>query len=653
MKRKISWKTGVGIALCVVTLVLSIVLQKAGYLTYLNSDMSAEIILARQQANSGHLIETNWLHSTEIHTIHMNLLYALSFLFTDSYFAARVIGNTIGFVLGMAAHVYLCRKMGLSYGCALCTTALLPLAASVLYAANMTVAGYYIVHLSFAYLGTGLWLSSAQHARRRGKGLLLLLGFLAFFVVEGLMSVRYVLCFACPMLVTGVLDMIFAPEESHSLRDVHGRFFVVTMLGFAACVAGYVFSEIVYPHVFVSGVGAASSFLFNPLDGQQMLDTLMVIFADFLKLLGWRGSVALFSAEGIVNLCVAAMLVLGTIMTVRVYRSLKERDAASRAQKRLMRYAVYAVLVNLFCFVFVKGTYLNRYLIVAILFLIPMLAVVLQRERNKRLWGMFVLVLCVGLGLSSVVLLRDTVRQEKVARENGQKMMDAADYLLEKGYTHGYGTFWLVRLMEERTEGAITFTVVAPEETETGAAVPEIMNLMRWGEMDHMSDLDISPQKAFLLLTPAERDRVGAWLEHIQAPVIFENEQYCVYGFESSQAFGMAMQEGRMTLDNAQALGGGVYRIGAGGRLRMPPGWREEGAYTLSFDLEGELQGDSVVRIYSTSQFKIIAEKALSSGENQVSFAIEDDDKYFMIQIHAGSTDGLTVSRLELDKEKP
>ena len=138
----------------------------------------------------------------------------------------------------MGAHVYLCRKLHLSYAVALCSAALLPLAASSLYAANMTIGGYYIIHLSFAYLGAGLWLSSAQHARRRGKGLYLALSFLAFCGLQGFLSVRYVLCFICPMLVTGVLDYLFAPEQGHALRDGHERFFSMTVLGFIFCGGG-------------------------------------------------------------------------------------------------------------------------------------------------------------------------------------------------------------------------------------------------------------------------------------------------------------------------------------------------------------------------------------------------------------------------------
>ena len=147
------WPLVLGIALCVLSLALSVALQEAGYLTYLNGDMASELILAQRQADTGSLIQMDWIYSTEIHTVHMNLLYALSFLFTDSFMLARIIGNTIGFVLGMLACVFLCRTLGLSMAKGLCTAALLPFAAGTLYASNMTIGGYYIIHLPFAFGG--------------------------------------------------------------------------------------------------------------------------------------------------------------------------------------------------------------------------------------------------------------------------------------------------------------------------------------------------------------------------------------------------------------------------------------------------------------------------------------------------------------------
>lgn len=272
-----------GAALCVLTLVVSVLLQKAGYLIYLNSDMASEIILANRQAQTHSLVQMDWLYSTEIHSVHMNLFYALAFVFTPSYEAARIIGNTLVFIMGMAACAGLCSACGLSLGASLCAAAMLPLAASTVYAENMTVGGYYIIHLVFGFWGAALWLKAARQRRKRNTA-----AFAAICLVEGLCSVRYVLCFLCPMVVVAGLDWLLS-SGMRTLRDTHTRFLGVTLAGFALGVLGYAASEVVYPRLFVSGVGGAGSFVFNPLDGPAMGQTLWTVFADFLKLIGWRG----------------------------------------------------------------------------------------------------------------------------------------------------------------------------------------------------------------------------------------------------------------------------------------------------------------------------------------------------------------------------
>ena len=203
-----------GAALCVLALVFSVWLQKAGYLIYLNSDMASEVILANRQAQTHSLIQMDWLYSTEIHSIHMNLFYALAFLLTPSYEAVRIIGNTFVFVLGMAACAGLCSACGLSLGAALCVSAMLPLAASAVYASNMTIGGYYIIHLIFGFWGVSLWLRAARRQRKRDKA-----AFALLCLVEGLCSVRYVLCFLCPMVaVTGC----FPPESARAATRTRG-----------------------------------------------------------------------------------------------------------------------------------------------------------------------------------------------------------------------------------------------------------------------------------------------------------------------------------------------------------------------------------------------------------------------------------------------
>jgi len=219
-QEKRRWPVIAGVLLCLFTLALSIVVQENGYLTYLNSDMASEMILARRQADTGSLVQMDWLYSTEIHSIHMNLFYAFAFLFTPDFMWARIIGNTIGFVIAMASCVVLCRRLGLSLAKGLFTAALLPFAAGTLYASNVTVGGYYIIHMPFAFLGAALWLDASEGGMGRRKGLCAIAAFAALCMLEGLLSVRYVLCFVCPMVVVAALDVLLAPHVSHSLRDI-------------------------------------------------------------------------------------------------------------------------------------------------------------------------------------------------------------------------------------------------------------------------------------------------------------------------------------------------------------------------------------------------------------------------------------------------
>ncbi len=645
MKRRLPrWTILLGAALCIGALTLAVWLQSAGYLTYLDGDKASELLLARRQADTHSLIQMDWIYSTEVRVVQVNLLYALAFLFTDSFKWARIFGNTAGLALAMAACAYLCRKLRLSWGRALSAAAMIPMTASVLYGNAVAIGGYYIAHIALFFWMAGVWVSVCSAGKRRS-----VVTFLLLSAGAGFLSVRYVLCIVCPMVVVAAMEMMLAPNEGRVLRDYGMRQGRITAAGFIACVAGYAASEVVVPRLFLSGVGSASTFAFNPLDGEAMADALLTALADFLRLLGWRGEAALFSPAGIVNLSVAGVIVLGGMMAHRVYRALDDRDDAQRMQKRMMELACAAAAVNLFCFVFLKGTYLDRYLIPAVIAFVPVTAVLLRREKNARLRGMFMLLLCVQLGGGSALLLKDTITAEPGAQARGADMMDAMAYLEENGYTHGYGTFWNVRVMQERTQNALTFTGVAPVRTEEGALSPVSLDMIRWLEPDDYSDMDICGEKTFLILTQEEKDEMAPWAAAVGVSPSYENDTFAVYGFASSQALTNGALWGKMKLENA-AFQDGVYRLEAGARLRVPTSWREKGRYTLSLTCEGMPNG-GVIQAYAGRDFRVLAETPLTEGENSLSFTLDADDKYFMLLIRGGEDGGLTIRNLELEKE--
>lgn len=92
-----------------------------------------------------------------------------------------------------------------------------------------------------------------------------------------------------------------------------------------------------------------------------------------------------------------------------------------------MQYAAAAFFVNLFCFVFVQGTYLNRYLILAVIFFGAGAGRGAAQGLEKgRLRSLLLLAVCAQLALSSGMMLRDAKSAEPHAQERGADMMEAA-----------------------------------------------------------------------------------------------------------------------------------------------------------------------------------------------------------------------------------
>ena len=376
---------------------------------------------------------------------------------------------------------------------------------------------------------------------------------------------------------------------------------------------------------------------------------LFTILADFLKLLGWRGNVPVFSLSGMVNACVGGVLALGMLMTARVYRNLSYQEREQRLQKRLLEYAFAALAVNLLCFLFIEGTYLNRYLVLAVIFLVPAAAVVLIRERSMRLRIVFALLLCGQLVLGGVQMLADAYRTEPQAERDQEDMMDAAAFLMEEGYTHGYGNFWTVRMVEELTEGRLTFAGVDLAQTEAGAPSPVSLDMIRWLEPDGASHLDACEEKVFLLLSKEEGEKLAPWLALSGAEWIYENETYAAYSLESSQELHSKAMFLRMKLENAR-YADGVFIMDAQGRMRVPTGYREAGSYVLRFGCEGEPAPQSKVQVYVTKDFAVLAEQEIVQGENEMRFDLAQDDKYFMILFTSSEAQELRIDMPRLEK---
>lgn len=650
-QEKPRWPVFVGLALCALVLCVSVVMQSVQYLYMLDGDIAADLLLGKRQADTGSLIQMDWLYSTEVRIFSPNLFYALAFSLGAGFKWARIIGNTLGLALVMGSCVFALRRTRVSWAVSLSAAAMLGVTTGPIYAYAMTMGGFYICHCILGFLAAGMWIAAGESGGGKKKILIRTGLFACLCMLLGFFSVRYVLCFVCPMVAVAAIDVLLAPHLSHSLHDRHLRLAGVTLAGFVACLAGFAAAEILMPRLFTSGVGSSETFVFGLMDGATISGMLFTILADFLKLLGWRGEVKLFSISGVVNGCVGGVLVLGVLMTVRVYKALSWQDKTQRLQKRMIQFAFAALWVNLLCFLLIRGTYLNRYLVLAVLFLVPVVAIAVSREKSMRLRIVFILLLCGQLGLGSAQMLLDAWRTEPQAKQDRSNMMDAAAFLIDEGYTHGYGNFWTVRVVEEMTEGRLTFAGINIDETEEGAASPVAPGMIRWLEPDSASHLDACEDKAFFLLSPEESEKLAPWLELAEAKLIYENGGFNVYGMESAQEMHGDAMFLRMKLEQAR-YDGGVFEMDAHARMRVPAGYREAGKYVIAFDCSGEPLKDSKIQIFTTRHFALAAEQEIVQGRNEFHFELPQEDKYFMVLFTSGEAQGLRISMPEIDKEK-
>lgn len=624
-----------GAALCVLTLLLCVLYQRAALPVYLDGDMAGELALGHWQAKTGSLVQMDWMYTTELRIVSTNLLYALAFLFNVSCATARMIGNTLGLALLMGACALLLRRAGLGWGAALAASSALALTAGPVYGYTMTVGGVYIFHCLFGYLAALLWLRACGDSTRRAACAYALL-----CAAESFLSVRYVLCFICPALLMVLLEALSARELSAALTGERRRSLVHTGFGFACCILGYAASEVIMLRLFSSGVGAANTFHFGVISGQALGDRLLTILTDTLRLMGWQNEARLFSLAGIVNLCILGVIVLGAMLMVRACRAPGQEDAG----RRLILLALCAVAVNLFSFLFIEGTYINRYLVPAVILLLPAAATAAARERNRLLSGTFVLLLAAELLGAQGLLLARAPEDAAGAKAWRAPLTQAGDFLMEAGYTHGYGSYWNVRLLEECSEYGLSFASIAMTENEEGALCAVSPELTRWMEPAGAARMDACEGKTFLLLSRQEQEQGAQWLAFTGAPLLYENEGYCVYGFESSQALISAQLLGKAKLENAR-WEDGTLTLEPGGRLRVPTSWREAGDYEARLVCDGE---GCVLRPYMSSSFRMIAELTVRKGENTLTFALPQEDKYFMLLLKNEGTDVLRVREMSL-----
>ena len=436
-----------------------------------DSDLASEMILADLLNREGSVISHNWFYSTELKVVNLQWFYRLGLLlFPDDWHLARTFGMAIALALYAAAMLFFVKCAGLGRpGLWMVGTLLWPFGQH--YLVYAIYGGYYLVYTFFYMLVLALVLRSLTADKKH-------------------CALQWLL--AC--LITAV-----------------------------ASAAGYFVSNAVLSRLY-----DFKSYNFITWDRDENWFTLDRILMDFFHEFGYQNGSGVFHFGGI---AAGIGLLLGCWMFFCIVRLLLRLDKLQLNDKLLVLLLVCMLAVCGMCYAYFHEYYLYFWLMnmpVAI----AVMAVEIKTE-DLHLPGARGL-LAAALAACFTVCAVNTVRQEQEHPYLAHKgLKNAADWLVENGYTEGYSTFWNGNAMIELTSGKLDVWTIA---NLNSLVVPDWLQ-----PKEHLTTDPVHP----FLLIDTETDYAAddaQLVKYGDCTEVYNDGRYVIYDFADAAAAHEAAQ---------------------------------------------------------------------------------------------------------------
>lgn len=193
-------------ALFFIYFILTLTITYCTYTNWLTSDMSAELVAAKQAFDEGHILSPNWYYGTELRLLTPTLLYQFLFLFTSDFYIIRSICLPINLIILFLSLYFLLRQSKYQrYFFVVGTLMLLPMSVGSSYYMYV-ISGYqmYVYYIALMFISIGLMFYYFNHEDKVRKIIsLCLIGLIA--ILCGINSPRHLLVLYFPLLLTCLL----------------------------------------------------------------------------------------------------------------------------------------------------------------------------------------------------------------------------------------------------------------------------------------------------------------------------------------------------------------------------------------------------------------------------------------------------------------
>lgn len=441
--RKIDRKTYIlYIVLSLEILLLTYFVYRYG-MNHIDSDDSAEMILAKLLSQEGNLLSREWYYSTELRVLNTQLIMAPLFYFFTSWNTVRTVGTFILLIIYIVSFLVLCSQISVGTILKWLSPVLLwPF--SLVYYDFVLFGLYYIPHLSIVFFSLALYFRLLKCSGMRYR--ISLLALLLLSCLSGMGGLRMLIVLYVPWVGT----LLFCSLPVRGMKEITQekvKSFTIAMLMLFAAGIGYLVNAKLLSKVFT--FASWSNTTFTSIDFNRLGE----VINDMLSMAGYRDGRSIISISGIVNVMVlfmAAAVVYFYIIVFRRYKKLTEEE------RILALFSLLALLATVCVGIFTNQNWSDRYMILPLINFVFIWAIYIKISGISYFKEKFLCLFIAGtLCISGLIEYRGWSVDSKTSSHN-----NVLEFLQANDYHFGYADWWGADVLTELSDGEVNMCKV-------------------------------------------------------------------------------------------------------------------------------------------------------------------------------------------------
>lgn len=506
----------------IIFIIIGILITKYTY-NRLDSDHSTELILSNLLSKENKLITSNWYYTTELRVLNTQLIMMPLFKMFSSYKIVRILSVILCNFLMIVVYFYFMKKLEIKENWIKYFTCLLLLCPiSEVYLDIITIGMYYIPHIIIAYIYIGIYFDIIK----KDKNIFKIIVFILLSFICGISGIRYLLIFQIPLFMT--IFFIFLKENKYifcldkrnfwnNIKLYNFELKVPMILVFAGIIfsgIGYIINIFILSRIYSNSVFGYTKFIFGTDDYLKHIGN---VFSGLFSIYGYRAGTNLFSVSGIINLLILVMVL---ILVYTIYYLIKYyfKNIELNKENILLIMFIISFTMNFLIFC-ILDMYTSRYYITILFWLIPCIALYLNKEKR------YILKVCITSFIFITYMLSTILNFYTWSKEDINKnKYDVVEYLEQNNLNFGYATFWNANIITELSNGKIEVANITD---------PETMQPYLWGTPKYYYNNYKESEKRFILLSQDEYKIYKECSLLKNRDLVFNNGNYIIFQYKN------------------------------------------------------------------------------------------------------------------------